>query len=140
MLPGIRNRCQFIPRCLTILTPSAQVQAGGIYQGSVPNLNAQGGASLALLDGPWRYLRLVDTSPNVSGRDGFDIDAVSVTPVPLPAAIWMLLAAVGGLLDWDGTDPLASSDKSYECKHWSGQPGRRFLSLGLAGEAVLTAA
>ena len=46
-------------------------------------------------------LTLVDSTsqfnPNGS-KDGFDVAEFSVTPVPLPAAGWMLLAGVGGLV------------------------------------------
>ncbi|WP_420332248.1 VPLPA-CTERM sorting domain-containing protein [Roseibium sp.] len=55
--------------------------------------NEPGGATVAI-NGTFSYLALVDTS---SGAGAFDVDAVSVTPVPLPAAGLMLLAGLGGL-------------------------------------------
>lgn len=52
----------------------------------------------------FEYIKLVDvtrtvfpTVNNQSSRDGFDVDAVSIAPVPLPAAGLMLLAGLGGL-------------------------------------------
>jgi hypothetical protein len=45
----------------------------------------------------YNRLRLVDNSPVVAGRDGWDIDAISVAAVPLPAAGLLLLAGLGGL-------------------------------------------
>lgn len=56
--------------------------------------NEAGGASIAL-SGPFTYLALVDQ--NGSGVDGFDVDAVSVSAVPLPASILFLLGGLGGL-------------------------------------------
>lgn len=49
-------------------------------------------AMTATLDfaGIFRYLKVVDTSPAMPGRDGFDIDSISVAAIPLPAS--------GGLL------------------------------------------
>lgn len=66
--------------------------------GSIPNgvANTAGGASIAI-SGPFSFLALVDTSPSGSGRDGFDVDAISVSAVPLPASALMLLGALGGL-------------------------------------------
>ena len=55
------------------------------------------GASLTFTEGPFRYLALVDRSAPGSGRDGWDIDAVSVAAVPLPAAGLFLLGALGGI-------------------------------------------
>lgn len=43
--------------------------------------------SIIGFDGTYRYLALLDTSPRVAGRDGFDIDAISVTAAPLPGSI-----------------------------------------------------
>ena len=50
----------------------------------------------------FEYIKLVDATLNEFGRsgttsfDGFDVDSVSVAPVPLPAAGLMLLAGLGG--------------------------------------------
>ena len=45
----------------------------------------------------YSHLRLTDTSPVVQGRDGWDIDSISVSAVPLPAAGFLLIGALGGL-------------------------------------------
>lgn len=50
------------------------------------------------LAGPYNAIVVNDNSDLMNGtRDGFDIDAIGVTPVPLPAAGWMLLAGLGGM-------------------------------------------
>ena len=63
---------------------------------SVVNADAQDGFSF-LVSTPFRYIKLVDTSPVVKGRDGFDVAEVSFSPVPVPAAGLMLAGAVAGL-------------------------------------------
>ena len=45
----------------------------------------------------YSQLRLTDTSPFVEGRDGWDVDSISVSAVPLPAAGFLLIGALGGL-------------------------------------------
>ncbi len=45
--------------------------------------------------GRFDQLKLVDASPVVDERDGFDIDAVGVSPIPLPAGGLLLLSALG---------------------------------------------
>lgn len=79
------------------------------YVTNVSNAGAQnsdGGASVLLpLGQEFDTIRLVDVSPLSSTSEsvngvpvgGFDINAVRVTPVPLPAAGFLLLAALGGL-------------------------------------------
>lgn len=61
--------------------------------------NVVGSATL-LATMPFEYIKLVDVTktvfPNSSSFDGFDVDAVSVAAVPLPAAGAMLLAGLGG--------------------------------------------
>lgn len=56
--------------------------------------NTANGASISIA-GPFTFLALADASSQ--GADGFDIDAVSVNAVPLPASILFLLGGIGGL-------------------------------------------
>lgn len=86
---------------------SAEVFAGvgGSFSkiGDIDNASAAG--FVFNFAGVFDTLRLVDTSPNVAGRDGYDVDAVGVTsvpnpgatPVPLPASALLLGAGVAGL-------------------------------------------
>lgn len=69
----------------------------------IGNAEAQNvGASFAF-SGSFRYLALVDRSALLQGGsvDGFDVDAVGVTPapapVPIPAALPLMAAALGAL-------------------------------------------
>lgn len=70
------------------------------------NVAAQGGGDVplaALVGGPFDTIRLVDQSPlsssgqsdSVGNLGGFDIDAVRVSPVPIPAAVWLFASALG---------------------------------------------
>lgn len=54
-------------------------------------------AAVNLLDitGTFNQIKLVDTSDGTISRDGYDIDAISISPVPVPAAGLMLLSALG---------------------------------------------
>ena len=65
--------------------------------GSIANgdANTEDGAAISF-EGPFRYLAIVDTTDRRSG-DGFDVDAVSVTAVPLPASVLGLMIGMGGL-------------------------------------------
>lgn len=66
--------------------------------GSIANANAQNpGATVLFPGGPYTFLAIKDTSPVVQGRDGFDVDAVGVSPVPLPAGGLLLLSGLGFL-------------------------------------------
>lgn len=57
-----------------------------------------GGASLTFAAPSFRYVKLVDMSARGYGaRDGFDVDSISFSPVPVPAAGLMLAGAVAGL-------------------------------------------
>lgn len=61
----------------------------------IPNADAQGGGAMFSVNQAFRFLALVDTS--TKQQDGFDVDYIAVNPVPLPAAAWFLLTAIGGL-------------------------------------------
>lgn len=63
--------------------------------GTVLNGDANGANGAAVtFTGPFKWLALVDGS---NTDDGFDVDAVSVSAVPLPASFTFLLASLGGL-------------------------------------------
>jgi hypothetical protein len=83
---------------------SVDVYAGyeGVFSFVVSLTNSADGALSFNYSGVFDQLKFADTSPRASERDGFDIDAVSVTtlaptPVPLPAGGLMLLAALGAV-------------------------------------------
>jgi hypothetical protein len=69
--------------------------------GQISNSLAQLGQTLSFSSGPYSYLALVDVTwteyPGSSSFDGFDLNAVGVSPVPLPAGGLLLLTAIGGL-------------------------------------------
>lgn len=66
------------------------------YVGSISNSQAQSGAKLTYT-GWFDSLKLVDTTPNSSPSvDGFDLDAVSVAAVPLPASALLLAGGIAG--------------------------------------------
>jgi hypothetical protein len=71
--------------------------------GQINNKLAQLGQTLSFSGGPFSYLALVDVTKDLfpvtqtSSRDGFDLNAVGVSPVPLPAGGLLLLTAIGGL-------------------------------------------
>ncbi len=66
---------------------------GFSFVGNLGNGTAQRGGSITV-GGPFSFLALVDNS---STPDGFDIDAISVSAVPVPASALFLLAGLGGL-------------------------------------------
>ena len=72
---------------------------GGVVQaflGNVSNLDAQGGNTLTFA-GAFDGLLFEDTTTADPSEDGFDLDAVGVSAVPLPASSLLLLAGLGGL-------------------------------------------
>lgn len=56
-----------------------------------------GGAIISFSSDPFRYVKLVDISPAGVARDGFDVDSISFSPVPVPAAGLLLGGALFGL-------------------------------------------
>ena len=69
--------------------------------GQINNKLAQLGQTLSFSGGPFSFLALRDVTriefPGTSSFDGFDLNAVGVSPVPLPAGGLLLLTAIGGL-------------------------------------------
>jgi len=69
-----------------------------VNENPIENSDAQGPVGFDFtFDGTFDALRITAlSSPN--GTNGFDIDSVRVSPVPLPAAGWMLVVGIGGLV------------------------------------------
>lgn len=73
---------------------------GGIETllGTITNL---AGENSVLAPGAFEYIRLVDVTldlfPATTSYDGFDLGAIRISAVPLPAAGALLLAGLGGL-------------------------------------------
>lgn len=66
------------------------------YATSVTNASANNVFSFNVPGGPFSYLKVTDTSGSPS-TDGYDIDSISVSAVPLPAGGLLLLGGLGGL-------------------------------------------
>ncbi|WP_116133658.1 hypothetical protein [Tropicimonas sp. IMCC34043] len=62
--------------------------------GVLSNADAQSGGAIAF-SGNWKYLALVDTTSGGPSTDGFDVDSVGVSAVPLPAGGLLLLSGLG---------------------------------------------
>jgi hypothetical protein len=56
-----------------------------------------GGAALTFVSDSFRYVKLVDFSTSGVARDGFDLDSISFTEVPVPASGLLMGAALFGL-------------------------------------------
>jgi hypothetical protein len=59
-------------------------------------INTSSSSILSFL-GVYNFLAILDTSVGGSGRDGFDIDAISVTAVPVPAGVALLGTGIAAL-------------------------------------------
>ena len=61
--------------------------------------NQSGPITVAIPTGSWTYLAILDTSSDVVGeyRDGFDVNAVGVIPVPEPGTMMLFGAGIAGL-------------------------------------------
>lgn len=104
--PGVSYEITFGNRASYVETADVFAGYEGSFQqvGSITNSSAAG--YVFTFSGFFDTLRLVDTSPSGSGRDGYDVDAVGVTPfgpgnapapVPLPASVLLLGAGLAGL-------------------------------------------
>ncbi|MBG0788870.1 MAG: hypothetical protein H0S80_00055 [Desulfovibrionaceae bacterium] len=59
-----------------------------------------GGASTVTFAGIYSYLKILDITDLRGGTagDGYDVDAVAVTPTPIPGAAWLLGSGLIGLV------------------------------------------
>ena len=69
----------------------------GVFTKVADISNAMQTTVVSLGTGTFDTLRIVDATPG-SGTGGFDIDSVRVSPVPVPAAGFLLLGGLAGLV------------------------------------------
>lgn len=69
---------------------------GGVFT-FITSLDNQTEVQSFELGGVFDTLRFVDTSIQIAGRDGFDIESIAVNQVPLPASALLLGAGLAGL-------------------------------------------
>lgn len=88
---------------------TARVFVGNVFAAGTPVFNASDFTEIGAvtnadpltsfaIEGTWRYLAFLDTSPQVRGRDGYDIDSVSVSTVPPSVEIPAIPLPASGLL------------------------------------------
>jgi hypothetical protein len=65
-----------------------------VFLGTINNSENENTISF---DGVYAALHVYDRSPVFQGRDGYDIDAIRASAVPLPAGGMLLLGGLGGL-------------------------------------------
>ncbi|MEL6679454.1 MAG: hypothetical protein AAFQ51_12165 [Pseudomonadota bacterium] len=77
-------------------TPGEDVTQSFTRIGTLFNGHQIGGALAATVNVPFTYVAVVN-GDITSLSDGFDIDAVGITPVPLPAGVTLLALSLAGL-------------------------------------------
>lgn len=99
-----------------VTNPGNHREAAQVYVGTSADItlaqlvgtvdNGSGGSvaatnSLQITGGPWTHLFMVDVSrqiyANTASGDGYDIDAISLAAVPLPAGLVLLGTALAGV-------------------------------------------
>jgi hypothetical protein len=80
-------------------TADIYVGSGGVFTfvTSVVNTTAVFGTTFNFA-GVFDQVKVVDTTMNSPSPDGFDIDAIFVAPIPLPAGGLLLLSGLGAVL------------------------------------------
>ncbi len=69
------------------------------FVGSISAMGLDETFKFVELDVPFAFntVKLVDTSAALPGRDGFDLESIGVTPIPLPASALLLGAGLAGI-------------------------------------------
>ncbi len=80
-------------------TADVEIGRNGIFQalGSIDNSSLESAIAITAM-GAFDTVRITDTTASTEDTGGFDVDAVRVQPVPLPAGILFMLTAMGGLV------------------------------------------
>lgn len=73
---------------------------GGVTKLVGTVLNVASTTTLSITDS-FEYIKLVDVTksvyPSTKSYDGFDVESITIAPIPVPASVTLLLAGIGGL-------------------------------------------
>ena len=107
---GQGGTCSNWPEQVEVLV-SDTADSGFVSQGLVKNggtTTAPKTTTFSITGGPFTFVKLIDKTadlpwtgtgadPRFASNSGFDVDAISVSAIPLPAAAWLLLGGLGAM-------------------------------------------
>jgi hypothetical protein len=86
----------YVEKMKVFVSKTLDFSAPAVATVSNQSAGLPGGATFSFATEAFRYVKLVDISPVRVGRDGFDVDTISFSAVPVPAAGLLMGSALFG--------------------------------------------